>query len=173
MNNRKAAVGTLKRPADDKIVQMETLAGDIQNVERFSEFGFASKPPVGSEGIVLTPLTSNSRKIATAIGGQSASKPQLGDGEAAVYSDKGARLIVNNEARITGSLAKIETSGANIIINNGLSSAAKAEPVIVELTDILARLVKIETAVNSIVANALTVGKPAPTAPIASPTVKI
>ena len=79
---------TLNR-TDEKgllISQVEGLEGEtLENVERLENYGFAGRPPAGSEGVMLAVGGSRDHPVMVGLEHRE-HRPELADGESALYS---------------------------------------------------------------------------------------
>lgn len=107
-------VGTL---TDDskraQTVQLKTLGGTLDPVERFGEFGFVSRAPDGAEYVVVCVGGDRSHPIAVASEYREARPKGLAKGEAGLYAVSGGSVV----ARITlraGGVVEIEANSLQL-----------------------------------------------------------
>ena len=60
---------TTKEIANNEEVQVEGFEEDVENVERFGEYGIASKPPINSEGVTISIRGNDNECILFSLGG--------------------------------------------------------------------------------------------------------
>lgn len=81
-------------------------------LKRLAEFGFTSRPPKGSDAIVLFVGGDRGNGVIIATGNQQYRLKNLGDGEVALYNSTGRYV------KLGGSEIVVEAGGGQVTINN-------------------------------------------------------
>lgn len=90
----RAVVSAIDDSKKIQLVQLDLLEGETRNeVERFQNYGFTSKPRSGAEAVVLFVGGRRDHGLAIAVDDRRYRFINLSDGEVAVYNDTGARIV--------------------------------------------------------------------------------
>lgn len=110
---RRAALGTLSVSGQMPTLQAKSTADDADDgVELFEQYGFASAPPAGSEGLVFRVGGERAHSIAALFSNRSMRPAGLEQGEAGVYHHNGSLVVLRNDQTV-----EIQTpQGASITI---------------------------------------------------------
>lgn len=97
-----------------ELLRVEGLQGQVhEDVERLGEFGVASRPPAGSQVILLPVLGSRARLVAIACEDRTSRPKDLEEGEGGSYSSGGARV----RCRVDGSIELEAPTGVVVTID--------------------------------------------------------
>lgn len=90
----RAVVSAIDDSKKIQLVQLDLLEGETRNeVERFQNYGFTSKPRSGAEAVVLFVGGRRDHGLAIVVDDRRYRFINLSDGEVAVYNDTGARIV--------------------------------------------------------------------------------
>lgn len=96
-------------------LQVGALAGEtLDPVERFGEFGFTSRPPRGSEVLVVCLGGDRSHPIVVATENREARPRNLAEGDVGLYSAAGGAAVVRLTLRASGVLEITAPGGVTI-----------------------------------------------------------
>ncbi|AGC43251.1 phage assembly protein [Myxococcus stipitatus DSM 14675] len=91
------ARGFLRRANDTgrlQTLQVDVGAGETREVERFQNYGFTSVPPAGAEAAVVFVGGRRDHGIAVAVDDRRCRLAGLEQGEVAVYTDQGDKVVI-------------------------------------------------------------------------------
>jgi phage baseplate assembly protein V len=98
---RRATLGTVTQGTGLPSMQVNSMADDADDdVEMFEQYGFASVPPNGSEGLVLRVGGTRANSVGIAFGNRGGRIQGLAQGEVAIYNENGAQVIIRNDGNI-------------------------------------------------------------------------
>ena len=106
MNRIKLAIGraVLRLVDDDRklqTLQVEGLKTEVlDGLERFQQYGFTGHPHPGSEAIILALGGMRQHSIVIAIDDRRYRLTALAEGEVAIYSSHGQRIVLRNDESI-------------------------------------------------------------------------
>lgn len=75
-------------------VQISLLKGEAQDVERFQEYGFTSRPHVGAEAVTVSLGGDRGHTIVIAVDDRRYRLTGLEEGEVALYDDQGSKVVL-------------------------------------------------------------------------------
>lgn len=105
-------------------VQIGVLDGeDIDDGERFQEYGFSSVPLAGAEAVVVFPSGDHGHPLVVAVDDRRYRPTGLDPGEVAIYHKDGARIHL----KANGDIVVSAKPGGEVFIDDG---AGGAEPMI-------------------------------------------
>lgn len=107
-------------------VQVELLEDEVQDdVERFQEYGFTSKPHSGAEAIVAFVGGLRSHGIVIGVEDRRYRLKNLADGEVAVYDDLGQiihlkrdGIVISTAQKVTVNAATVEVNSTTVVVNS-------------------------------------------------------
>ena len=99
---RRAVMGGVSTSTRLPSMQVTTTADDADDdVEMFEQYGFASVPPNGSEGVVLRVGGVRANSIGICFGDRGGRIEGLAQGEVAIYNaSNGAQVVIRNDGNI-------------------------------------------------------------------------
>jgi len=127
---------TIDDSADLQVVRLEGLIGELRDgVPRLAEFGFASSPPEGSQGVAVAVGGSRENLVVVATEHRGSRRRNLPTGAAALYAAAGgttecvvdaagnASLLAHAVATLRGeSAVVVQASSGAVAITAGASS---------------------------------------------------
>ena len=111
-----------------RLGQLETR----DNTVRLAEFGFTSRPPVGSDVVVLFPAGDRTNAVVVATGHQASRPKGLQEGETQVYDVWGKYLYFTKDGGIV-----IEAQGTPVTVNNATTVTINASEKVLMNTPLL------------------------------------
>ncbi|NDY41244.1 phage baseplate assembly protein V [Dissulfurirhabdus thermomarina] len=105
--------GVLARVDDgarEQVVQVELLAGEVRELERYQEYGFSSVPHAGSEGIVVCIGGTRDHGIMVATGDRRYRLTGMAPGEVALYDDLGNVVRLGRDQVTVTAVQHLEAS---------------------------------------------------------------
>lgn len=119
-------LATLDRTDATGFDQMEGYAGDAadpddqRSVKRLQHYGLRSRPPRGSQIMLLGPGGATSQKVYVASEAPGTGPADQAEGEVELYAKPGQRVILDKDGQITlttkGATIRIDTDG-NVLIS--------------------------------------------------------
>jgi phage baseplate assembly protein V len=99
---RRATLGTVDTNTRLPSMQVNSMADDADDdVEMFEQYGFASVPPNGAEGLVLRVGGTRANSVGICFGNRGGRIQGLAQGEVAIYNESnGAQVIIRNDGNI-------------------------------------------------------------------------
>ena len=116
--------GRVKSLADDgavQILQLQLSAKELPNLRRLAEFGFASRPPAGSDAIAVFVAGDRNNGVVIATGNQTFRLKLENDGEAALHDAFGKSIWLKK----TGGIV-IEANGQDVTVNGAANVVVNA-----------------------------------------------
>ena len=98
---RRGALTNSDSSGAGQVLQMETLADDVDETEHMEPYGFTSHPPAGSEGVVLHLGGDRGHPVALNVGSRGTRVTELESGEVAVYHQNGTTLRLSNDESVS------------------------------------------------------------------------
>ncbi len=121
------------RVADDakqiQIVQVDLLEGETRDdIERFQNYGFTSRPRDGAEAVVLFVGGRRDHGLCIAVDDRRHRLKNLESGEVAIYNDAGAKVVLkaSGEIELTpgpGEVVSLAGLGASVAKGEALNTA--------------------------------------------------
>lgn len=102
------------------------------NTIRLADFGFTSRPPVGSDVVVVFPAGDRTNAVVIATGHQATRPRGLLEGESQVYDQWGKYLYFTAEGGIV-----LEAQGTPVVVNNATTVTINASDSVVMNTPLL------------------------------------
>ena len=99
---------------------------------RLAEFGFTSRPPVGSDVVVLFPAGDRTNAVVVATGHQETRPRGLQEGESQVYDQWGKYLYFTKDGGIV-----VEAQGTPVTVNNATTVTINASDKVLMNTPLL------------------------------------
>lgn len=121
-------VSSINDTGNIQLAQLKAFAGEVlDNAERFSEFGFSSNPPVGSEGVVVSVGGNREHPIIIATNHRSSRQKNLAPGETIIFTQDGTKIHlkmggfidIETATKVTVTVPDAEFSG-NVLIKGNL-----------------------------------------------------
>jgi phage gp45-like len=99
-------------------LQVSALAGEVlSKVERFGEFGFVSRPPAGTEVLLISLGGDRGHTIAVATENRDVRPQGLAEGEAGIYAAAGGSVVARITLRADGT---VEITAPSVTISGDL-----------------------------------------------------
>lgn len=96
-------------------VQVELLADEVKDhVERFQQYGFTSVPLEGAEALVVFLAGGRDHGIAFAIDDRRWRLTGLENGDVALYSDQGSKIVLGRKDTITLTCDRLVLDAAHV-----------------------------------------------------------
>ncbi|TAL89292.1 MAG: phage baseplate assembly protein V [Candidimonas sp.] len=122
-SNDSGAVQTLQASLD----QQET----IDNLPRVAEFGLASRPPAGSDVIVLFAAGDRSNGVVVATNHQATRLKNLAEGDSALYDSRGRYIWLGADGGIVVNAAgPVTINGATVVTVNAATKVRMVTPLL-------------------------------------------
>jgi phage baseplate assembly protein V len=123
----RAVVTAVNSAGGMQVVQLGVLAGEtVDDGEHFEPYGFTSRPQAGAEAVVLFPNGDRSQPLVVAVGDRRYRIKGLADGEAAIYNDTGAKVVLLADGNIRcvpkagGRVDITDSEGTPLLVTDGL-----------------------------------------------------
>lgn len=109
----RAIISAVKEGGPFQQLQVSIFAGEsMDKVTRFQEFGFASNPPPGSEGIVLALQGNRENLVVIATENRTVRFKNCAPGEMAIYTDDGTHIHLKKDGQVELKTATLLTVDA-------------------------------------------------------------
>lgn len=116
----RGVVQVIKDSGGLQVLQLGVQQGeDVDDCERFQEYGFTSRPLEGAEAVAVFPNGDHGRPLVVAVDDRRHRLTGLEPGEVAVYNEAGARIVMKASGDI-----ELEPAGGGEILGGGSSQLA-------------------------------------------------
>lgn len=158
---RRGVISNSDSSGAQQTLQTKLLADDVADgVEHMEPYGFTSRPPVGSEGLVFAVGGERAHAVGLNFGNRSDRLADLDEGEVAVYHPSGSSIIMRNDGSIEAVAAPGQTVNLGGVPPAALAVARETDPV-TALPNLQAWITAVDTAIG-VMAGAFNVDPPAP-----------
>lgn len=133
-----AAVRLLTEGKGLQVVQVEGLSDEtLDEVERFQDYGFVSRPKPGAEGVLLSVMGARGEAVIIAVADRRYRLRILAEGEVALHDDQGQVVHLKRDGieATTPFNVKID-AGQVVTVTAGQSARIVAPTVVVESADV-------------------------------------
>lgn len=112
-----------------QVVKLSLLADEVQEVERFQNYGFTSVPIKDSaEGIAVFVGGNREHGVCIALDDREYRLKDLGEGQAALYDASGSYIVLGNDGSVSVFAEKVIVNSGDIELGNDtLESALNGE----------------------------------------------
>lgn len=133
----RAVVSLVKDSFAMQGLQVQALADEVLDVERFQNYGFTSVPLAGAEAIVLSLGGHRDHAIAIAVDDRRYRKKNLASGEVALYTDEGDYILFKRGRTIevvAGTKVKVTAPEVEVIASTKVRLATPLVEITAALT---------------------------------------
>ena len=97
----RAVISAIKDSKNTQFLQVSALSDEVlDDVERFSEFGFSSNPPSGTEAVLLSVGGNREHSIIVATNHRASRFKNLASGESVLYTNDGTHIHLKKGGEI-------------------------------------------------------------------------
>lgn len=114
-------------------VQVELLADEVKdNVERFQQYGFTSVPLVGAEALCVFLGGGRDHGIVFAIDDRRYRLTGLENGDVALYTDEGAKIVLGRNQQITVTCDTLVFDASHVELNGDTVAISASDSITVK-----------------------------------------